>query len=111
MIRKIIISGLVSMMSTTAFAFDIGSYACKNGAGVPDDIYKVRVITIQGEELPFIEATRHFRSDRSDPNSAIKIANIKGIASLVVSDDMTAMTIGAIRLEFVNGKLGTCQKL
>lgn len=113
MIRKLVGSSLALLMSTAAFAFDVGSYACKNEAGVPDDIYKIRAVTVQGigEELPFIEATRHFRSNRSDPNSVIKIANIRGIASLVVSDDFTSMTVGAIRLEFINGKLGTCQKL
>lgn len=108
---KLILALATVLMSTQALAYRNGTYTCKNGDdSLPANTYKISDTTVAGGTLPFVEITRHYRSNPSDRNSAVQVSNVKGLASVSSMDDREVLLVAAIRLEFTNDELFGCKQ-
>ena len=84
-------------------------YYCKNKVGLPDNVYKIRAVSLGTPEvvLPYLEITRFYRN----PSGHISSSTLKGFASeFNLPLGRRALTIGAVQLEFDGENLAGCQK-
>lgn len=113
MIRLFLI-GLTALYGVAAFPYGEGRYACKNKShGIPDDIYVIKkvLVGIDGDKLPYIQATRFFRKEINNPNSEVVSASVAGLATVFSSEvSPEILAIGAIRLEFSGDEMVGCIK-
>lgn len=109
---KNLIMLLASLISMPAFSYDDGIYKCKNSNNLPDNVYTIRTIKIAAgnESLPYIEGSRFFFTKPSEPNSPISEAKVKGLATVFSNETSEILALGALRLEFTDGKLFNCEK-
>lgn len=113
MIRIALFSAVASLfMSTTALAFEDKTYECTVGKDMPKNVYKVRSVSVTaGIDVPYVEITRHYKDNPSDPNSPIRVASIRGLATIHSSSpNSEILVLGQLRLEFVDGELVGCKQ-
>lgn len=92
-----------------AMAYVPGLYTCKNRNGtLPPDTYRITNTSIGPVVAPFVEMTRHYRLDPSDPTSEIVATSIKGFATISYSGETEIFMVGQARMEFDNGTLFGC---
>ena len=98
-------------LSTSAFAYNEGTFTCKNAEGLPGNTYKIENVSVAGASLPYVEITRHYKSTDGQPADTV----IRGIA-VVSSSERNGKTkeilaLAAVRLEFDDqGNLVNCRK-
>lgn len=109
---KFILALLAFGLSTSAMAYQTGTYTCKNSEKTLEpDVYKITDKDIDGVTVPFVEVTRHFLSDSTDPNSPARTSTVRGLATVSsINDNTEFLMVGNLRLEFDNGQLFGCQQ-
>lgn len=107
---KSVIILLAAAFCSQAMAYSPGLYTCKNSdAALPPDTYRISNISMDDVTAPFVEVSRHYRKDPTDPNSEAVTASIKGFASLSVTGQTEVLMVGQFRMEFDNGVLFGCK--
>lgn len=99
------------LLSQGAFAYQDGTYVCKNVEGVPDNVYKIETVNMgSGISAPFLHLTRHFK----DGDDNIRTAENRGFAmyAKVTYDGQPTeiLSLGNISLEFSENNLNNCKK-
>lgn len=110
-IMKFILALLTFGLSTSAMAYQTGTYTCKNREKtLPPDVYKITDKDIAGATVPYVEITRHYLSNSSDPASQ-RTSTVRGLAAVSsINDNTELLMIGSLRLEFDNGQLFGCEQ-
>ncbi|MCO5142974.1 MAG: hypothetical protein M9962_07790 [Oligoflexia bacterium] len=105
---KNVIFGLGFLMSVSAFAYNDGTYNCKNAfKDLPDNTYRINTVNVAGESVPFLEVHRYFRQGEN----GVRETTIKGFAAVSKSsDEREFMSIGQMTLQFDKGELFGCKK-
>ena len=111
---RMLFTGLITLYSAAAFSYGEGRYACKNNhPSLPENIYVIKNVSIgiDGDKLPYIEATRFSFKNFGDPNSGVVKSSVKGLATVFASEALPeTLTLGALRLEFANNEMVGCIK-
>jgi hypothetical protein len=98
-----------AIFCSQAMAYAPGLYTCKNSeAGLPADTYQISNTWIGSVNAPFVEMTRHYRQDPSDPKSEVVTTSIKGFATVSSSGTTEIFMVGQAHMEFDNGTLFGC---
>jgi len=105
---KLALALALSLFSVSAFAYKDGTYTCKNGQGLPANVYVVKTIEVGGVQLPYLELTRHFHK-QLDPSQPVQTVHTKGLAMLSSVDGKDVLLIGALRYEFEGDRLVNCK--
>ncbi|WP_374075626.1 hypothetical protein [Bdellovibrio bacteriovorus] len=108
---KLFLVALATLFTSSAFAYNDGTYRCKTAVGVPDRIIKIQTQSFPGgAELPYVEITRFFRQNPNDQNSPYEGSTVKGFASVSYMKGREILMVAALRLDFVNNELQNCKK-
>lgn len=102
----------IALYGSCAFAYQEGTYSCKNAKGLPENIYKIKDVSVgpEGTSLPYIEATRFFRQIPTDPTSPVLEAHLKGMASVSQLGETSTLMLAALQLEFQGEILFGCAR-
>jgi hypothetical protein len=106
---------LLAALSTPAFAYQDGTYSCKNGStGIPNNIYKIQSIPVPGTSatVPYVEITLHYASAGGDPSSKIEESHVSGFATVITSTHdggSTLLQVAALQMEFNGNQLLNCK--
>lgn len=94
-------------MSPAAFAYQDGTYTCKNAnKELPDNVYKFETVQIGSIQVPAVEITRYFKK-----GTEMETVVIKGVASVHASSlNSSFVRIGSAVLEFKDGEFLNCKK-
>jgi hypothetical protein len=109
---KFILVLLTLGLSASAMAYQTGTYTCKNREKtLPPDVYKITDKDIDGTTVPYVEITRHFLADATDPGSAQRTSSVRGLATVSsINENTEFLMLGNLRLEFDNGQLFGCEQ-
>lgn len=105
---KSILALALILFSLNAFAYKDGTYTCKNGQGLPSNVYVIKTVDVGGVQLPYLELTRHFHKNL-DPNAPVVTVHSKGFAMVSSIDGNDTLMLGSLRYEFEGDRLITCQ--
>jgi hypothetical protein len=108
---KLLTLALVIGFSFSAFAYKDGTYTCKNAVGIPDNVYKIKTVTLieGGIQIPYLELTRHMHKSLTDPNSPVIEIRNRGFATVVTTPDSEVLYLGGLHFEFVGDSLQNCK--
>lgn len=99
---------LSAFVSLSAFGFENRTYSCKNAnPELPNNTYTIRVLTVDGVELPYVRAHRHFKHSGSDE---VTESSVQGIAFVATSGNRELLSLNQIHLEFIDGELVNCKQ-
>lgn len=93
--------------SANAFAYNEGTYSCKNADGLPNNTYKIENVSMGGATLPYVEINRFYREKAGDAPSQV---TIRGLATVSTAGTLEILSLAAVRLEFRDGMLGNCRE-
>ena len=105
--RTIFGSLFLLALTTNAFAYNEGTYSCKNAEGLPNNTYKIENVAVGGSTLPYLEVTRFYKGKEGQP---ITQSSIRGLATVSNSGSVEILSIAALRIEFENGALVNCRQ-
>lgn len=105
--RTIFGSLFLLALSANAFAYNEGTFSCKNAEGLPDNTYKIENVAIAGATLPYVEINRFYKGEGGSPPAHF---TIRGLAAVSTSDAGDVLSLASIRLEFKDGALLNCRK-
>ena len=106
-VRALISMALVCLMGIPVLAYKDGIYHCKNLRGVPDDRITVKTVSLGGVSVPYVEITRHFRSESSE----VQVSKHVGFASVATtSTGHESLMLAAVVLELDNGAVRGCDR-
>lgn len=102
--KTIALIGLL-MASLSSFAYEDGTYSCKNtNPDVPDNTYTITTTAIAGVQVPVLDIKRYFKSE-----DGINEITIKGVAMVSRSKNTELIFLNNIHLEFVDNKIQNCR--
>jgi hypothetical protein len=95
------------LLSPSAFAFQDGTYSCKNSnPEIPNNTYRVESVTLGGIRLPVLDIRRYLKK-----GEAIETLVIQGIGMVSGASETTyTIRLGTIGMEFENGEFTNCKK-
>jgi hypothetical protein len=93
-------------LTTNAFAYEEGTFNCKNLGGLPDNTYKIENVAVGGASLPYVEITRFFKGREGSPAQS----TIRGLATVSNSGGLEILSLASVRLEIRDGKLVNCRE-
>lgn len=103
--KKLILAATIVAASTTASAYEAGTFTCPGKGQLPPNIYVLKKIAVGGEILPYLEMTRHFVGAGG---GQVDTATLKGFAIEARHREKITLTLAAVSLELIEGKLGDC---
>lgn len=103
---------LAFCISQSVLAYPDKTYLCQNSDQLPANIYSFRTVQVaNGVGLPYVEVTRYYRATPGDVNSEIKVARVRGLASVVqTSSQSEILQVAALRFEFEGDHLLGCRE-
>lgn len=105
---KIALIFLFAFASLNVFAYEDRTFSCKNAhPELPNNTYTIRVLTVDGVELPFVHAQRFHKYSDSEQ---ISESSIKGFAVAATVGDREILSVNQLHLEFVDGELLNCKQ-
>lgn len=105
--RTLFASLFLLALTTNAFAYNEGTYSCRNAEGLPNNTYKIENVAVGGATLPYVEVNRFYKSKDGQPPTQ---STIRGLAAVSTSRSVEILSIAALRLEFENGALVNCRE-
>jgi hypothetical protein len=103
--KTILIALMALTFSSYGYAYQPGFYKCANPVkGLPDNIYNIQTLKIDGLSLPYVEVTRTMKLN---PTGSFE-TKIQGIATLFVTDGIETLKIAAVEILLVDGKMENC---
>jgi hypothetical protein len=105
--RTIFGSLFLLALTTNAFAYNEGTYSCKNAEGLPNNTYKIENVAVGGATLPYVEVNRFYKGKEGQPPTQ---SSIRGLAAVSTSESVEILSLAALRLEFENGALVNCRQ-
>ncbi|MBX3039388.1 MAG: hypothetical protein KF789_01615 [Bdellovibrionaceae bacterium] len=99
------------LLASVASAYTDGTYTCAtNSPGLPR-VVKIETIQVkEGLSLPYMEITRSFRKNPSDPNSEIETTELKGFAAHSKAGTREMLVLAAMRVDFEGGQIQNCKQ-
>jgi hypothetical protein len=98
-------------LTTNAFAYEEGTYSCKNAEGLPNNTYKIENVTVGSASLPYVEINRYYRNAEGAPP---RHSSLRGLAAISTSGEgenaIEILSVASLRLEFKNGQLFNCRQ-
>ncbi len=105
---RTIILVVLALFSLSAFGYKTGVHSCKNAnPALPDNVYDIKDLNVDGSTLPFVQLTRHHLDRES---GEIYTSTIKGIATVSSVKTSEYLSVNQVRLEFVNDKFINCKE-
>ena len=105
--RTIFGSLFLLALTTNAFAYNEGTFSCKNAEGLPNNTYKIENVAVGGASLPYVEINRFYKGKEGNPPTQ---TTIRGLAAVSASETLEILSLASVRLEFENGALVNCRQ-
>lgn len=106
---KVILLVAMILAATPAARAEVteGTFRCANAAGLPDNVYSVRNMRLDGVNVPYVEINRFYRGS---PGNQVEEVKIRGFAAVSEAAGSVTLMLAAVRLEFESGKLTGCKQ-
>lgn len=106
--RNMLVASVLTMASSVAMAYPTGTIQCPNREGLPNNVYKIQNLRVDGVEIPHVEITRFYKGGTENA-PAVEEVKIVGLASYAKSGRSELLTVAAVRLEFEGDQLIGCR--
>lgn len=105
--RTIFGSLFLLALTTNAYAYNEGTFSCKNAEGLPYNTYKIENVAVGSATLPYVEINRFYKGKEGNPPTQ---STIRGLAAVSSSNTLEILSLASIRLEFKDGALINCRQ-
>lgn len=106
--RNVLLASVVLLGASAATAFPTGTIQCLNREGLPNNVYKIQNLDVDGVAIPHVEITRYYKGG-TEAAPTVDEVKIMGLASYAKSGRTELLTVAAVRLEFEGDQLVGCR--
>ncbi len=103
---RILISTMIALFSVSSFAYEDGTYSCKNAnPDVPNSTYTLSTVNMGGVDIPVLKIVRY---RASEDGRGFESTEIKGIPVYSKTGITEYMSLNRIYLQFEGDQLLNC---